>query len=291
MSLKGALASRRGFLGSVAVGVIGGLAGCLGDGNDTKSPSTSETDQSDSPETEPETVVKTAPGEDPSTDTPTETPDQSENEGPLSPSFRSESGTTNYGIDLSGTPVIAETADPPVDIYYWSDYQCAYCKQFEMSEHGALPQLIRNEVADGSARIVLLYYPNYGDHSWTAGVMARCLWQQVKDDNPDLFWEWHHTVFDNQGLDGEEWSSRDSLLGYARNIEGINARSLDQCMQQNRKQHENDIKQERQRGQDEGFSDTPGFVMYHPDSDQSTSFFGAQPYSTFQQQIKAYLNQ
>lgn len=290
MSLKGALASRRGFLGSVAVGVLGGVAGCLGDGGDTQDSPSSQTDESETPTgSDPGTVVKTAPGEDTPTETATETPTPSED--PLSPSFRPESGTTEYGIDLAGVPVLTEASDPPVDIYYWSDYQCEFCKQFEMSKNGALPQLIRNEIADGSARIVFLHYPNYGDHSWTADVMAKCLWQQVKDNDPGLFWEWHRTVFDNQGLDGGDWSSRDSLLGYARNIEGIDARSLDQCMQQNRNQHEKDIKQERQRARDEGFSDTPGFVLYHPKSDQSTSFFGAQPYSTFQQQIGAYLNQ
>lgn len=291
MNLKGTLASRRRFLVGVGTGVLGGLAGCLGDDNDSQDTDTTQTDGNGQPEPgTSEQVIKTAPNDDDdtSTGTSTETPTSS---GSLSPPFQSESGTTDYGIELAGSPVIANTSDPTVDIYYWSDYQCAYCKQFEMSDHGALPKLIRNDVADGTTRILLLHYPNYGDHSWTADVMARCLWDQVKDNSPDRFWEWHRTVFENQELDGGDWSSRSSLLGYARDIKGIDANALDQCMQQNRDQHETEIKQERKRARDEGFSDTPGFVLSHSGSDQSTSFFGAQPYSTFKQQIDAYRNQ
>ncbi|RRJ28039.1 DsbA family protein [Halocatena pleomorpha] len=291
MSLKGTLTNRRGFLVSVGVGVCGGLAGCLSDGNDAGTPTTTQNDRSATPETDtPEQVVKTAPSDDAPMTTSTETSTTSTPSEPVSPPLRSESGTTSYGIGLAGNPIIANTSDPTVDIYYWSDYQCAYCKQFEMGDNGALPKLIRNEVSDGVARIVLLHYPNYGDHSWTADVMATCLWNRVKDDRPDRFWEWHRTVFENQQLDGGEWSSRSNLLGYARDIDGIDANALDQCMKQNRKQHEAKIKQERKRARNEGFSDTPGFVLYHSGSDQTTSFFGAQPYSTFKQQIDAYRN-
>lgn len=289
MSLKRTLASRRRFLVSVGAGILGGLAGCLGDGSDSQEPATTQANTNRQQKTDtPEEVVKTAPSDDPQTATATKTATPSKS---LSPPFRSVSGTTNYGIKLAGNPVIANTSNPTVDIYYWSDYQCAYCKQFEMGDNGAMPKLIRNEVANGTVRIVFLHYPNYGDQSWTADVMAKCLWKQVKDDSPDRFWKWHRTVFKKQKLAGGDWSTRSSLLGYARNINGIDAKALDQCMQQNRKQYETEITQERKRAQKEGFSDTPGFVLYHSGSNQSTSFFGAQPYSTFKQQINAYRNQ
>lgn len=179
----------------------------------------------------------------------------------------------------------------PVDIYYWSDYQCSYCKQFEMGRYGALPKLIRNEVSKGKVRIVFLQYPNYGKHSWIAGTMAKCLWRKYKDKDPSKFWKWHHSVFKHQELDGGKWSSKKSLLGYARNIKGINARALEQCMRKNRKQLEADIKQERKRGKKEGFSNTPGFVVYHPKSGRKVNLAGAQPYTTFHHQIQSFLNQ
>lgn len=278
--------TRRGFLSGVTAAVVG-VAGCLSDGNNPKNqPST--TTRTTETETDDGEVVKTAPGENTQTSPPSDTPEPSK---PLSPPFRPESGTTSYGIELAGSPVIANTSNPPVDIYYWSDYQCAYCKQFEMSKYGAFPQLVRNDVAAGRVRVVLLMYPNYGPHSWTAHVMAKCLWHRVKDTDPSRFWKWHHTVFKNQGLDGEAWSSRKSLLGYARKIKGIDARALDQCMRKNRKQYEKDIREERKRARSENFSETPGFVMHHPESDRSVSFFGAQPYSTFERQINAYRKQ
>lgn len=121
--------------------------------------------------------------------------------------------------------------------------------------------------------------------------MAKCLWRLVTNKNPDIFWKWHHSVFKHQKLDGGEWSSRKSLLGYARAIKGINARAVDQCMRKNRKQFEADITQERKRGKKEGFSNTPGFVLYHPNSDRHVKLAGAQPYTTFHNQIQSFLNQ
>lgn len=289
--------TRRKFLGSMTLTVFGGLAGCLGEekGNTSDTtPSSTISSTSTSTEASPTatstSVVKTAEPTPTSRPTakPTSKPTQSK---PLSPPFVKGKGTTKYGIDLSGAPVMGKNPNAPVHIYYWSDYQCSYCKQFELGKHGALPKLVRNEIADGKVNIAFLQYPNYGDHSWTAGVMAKCIWRKLKDKNPDLFWKWHHTVFDHQELDGGEWSSRKSLLKYARKIKGIDARAVDQCMRTNRKQLESDLKKERKRGKKEGFANTPGFVLYHPKTDRQQIFKGAQPYTSFQKQIQAFLNQ
>jgi protein-disulfide isomerase len=288
--------TRRTFLGSAALAFLGGLAGCLNNqngGNQDTPSSPTMTPTSTSNGTQPPTttsqttpVVKTprpTPTSNP-TSTPTPTPSKS-----LSPPFMSVSGTAEYGIELTGSPVMGkQNTNIPIDIYYWYDYQCSYCKQFETQY---LPKLVRNEIASGTARLVFLLYPNYGQHSWTAAVMAKCLWQQVKDRNPELFWKWHHTVFKNQQLAGGAWSSRKSLLGYARNIKGINARAIDQCMRKNRKQIEADVRKERKRGRKVGFSGTPGFVLYHPTTDRHVQLQGAQPYIRFHNQIQSFLNQ
>lgn len=176
----------------------------------------------------------------------------------------------------------------PIDIYFWYDYQCVYCKQFEMKY---LPDLVRNEVNNGTARIVFLQYPNYGKHSWTAAVMAKCLWKTVKDRAPDMFWKWHHSVFEHQGLPEKKWSSRESLLGYVRNSTGIDASAIDQCMRTNRKHFETDIRSERKRAQKEGLSATPGFVLYARNTGKKIKLTGAQPYSRFHSHIQSLQNQ
>ena len=202
------------------------------------------------------------------------------------------SGTTSYGIELTGSPILTTKQDVPLDIYYWYDYQCSFCKQFEMGDYAALPQLVRNEVTNGTVRIVLLQYPRYGPRSVTAAVMAKCLWGIVKDSNPERFWKWHHTVFKQQTRDvGGAWVSRKSLLGYARKITGIDARAVDQCMRQNRQQIEADIRNERKRGKKEGFIQTPGFILYNPNTKRHVQMKGAQPYPRFQYHINALLNQ
>jgi protein-disulfide isomerase len=200
--------------------------------------------------------------------------------------------TTAYGINLTGSPVMGkQNTNTPIDIYYWYDYQCSYCKQFEMGQYGALPKLVRNEITNGTARLILLLYPNYGPHSMTAAVMAKCLWRQVKDRKPDLFWKWHHTAFSHQQSAGGAWSSRKNLLGYAQSIPGIDARAIDQCMQQTRAQLKADVRKERKRARKQGFSQTPGFVLYNPKTKQSVNMQGAQPYNRFQHHISSLLKQ
>lgn len=184
---------------------------------------------------------------------------------------------------------MAKKKDVPIDIYYWYDYQCRFCKQFEMGQYGALPKLVRNKISNGTVRMALLLYPNYSKRSWTAAVAAKCIWRMVKDSNPKLFWKWHHTVFKNQGRVGGSWVSRESLLGYARNIKGIDARAVDQCMRQNRKQIEADVRKERKRAKKVEFAQTPGFVLYNPNTKRRVEMQGAQPYPRFEYNIGSLL--
>jgi len=44
-------------------------------------------------------------------------------------SFHRSSETTGFGIDLSGHPIVG-AMDAPLDMYYWSDYQCPFCQRF-----------------------------------------------------------------------------------------------------------------------------------------------------------------
>ncbi|WP_330630318.1 DsbA family protein [Halocatena halophila] len=278
--------TRRAVLSGTSTALIGILAGCIsgdtdkpqatdrgsGGGTGGQGTDTTATDSSG-------TYVQTAEQNEP------QVPNDKDKEPkqPLSPPFRVGSGTTDYNIELDNKPVIAATDDPVIDIYMWTDYQCRFCKKFEGN---ALGYLVANDVREKTARIVMQNYPHKGGNSMTAAVMAKCLWEQVKDDDPQLFWEWHHTVFNNQQLPEESWSSRSSLLQYARNINGIDAPSLDQCMQANRTGHEKTIRAEKQRGTKEGIKETPGFVIYHRDSEAtSPPLMAAQPYTTFETQI------
>lgn len=283
--------SRRNVMRSATLLLGTSMAGCLnqlGSGTDEDQSSTPENTQISEKSSKNGNTTNSTPYEvtaapDPSTPTATPTPTPTKD---ISPSFVALSGTTEYDIELAGTPVMGKK-DAPIDIYYWSDYQCAYCKQFE---DNYLPELVQNEINNGTARMILLQYPNYGEHSWTAAVMARCLWKTVKDRTPDVFWKWHHSVFEHQELPEKKWSSRERLLEYARNT-GIDASAIDQCMRTNRKQFETDIRGERKRVQTEGFSATPGFMLYARNTGKKIKLTGAQPYSRFHSHIQSLQNQ
>lgn len=278
--------TRRKLLSSTAVGLIAGTAGCLGMGTeqeDEQSPDTTESTQATT-QREGTTIVKTPPDRPTANDTETQTKEPPSN--PSVPPLMSLSGSSSMGVDLSGTPVIGKKAQTPIDLYYWTDYQCRFCKQFE---NKTIPKLLANEVANGTVRVIMLWYPHYGPHSMTAAVMAKCAWQQVKDTNPAAFWNWHHTVFENQGLVEKEWSSRGSLLGYARNTKNLSAGKIEQCMNSSGSSWKNDVKAERKRAKNNGFTQTPSFIVHNPKTDQQKKFSAAQPYGTVSRHIQSLL--
>src|SRR6056297_3804671 len=95
--------------------------------------------------------------------------------------------TSDFGVELAGRPIGGER-DAPVDIYYWTDYLCPFCKKFETE---TLPKVGANYLDAGEARLVFLAYPNIGEYSMPSAVWDRCVWRQVADSNPAAYWRWH----------------------------------------------------------------------------------------------------
>lgn len=68
---------------------------------------------------------------------------------------------------------------------------------------GTEPQIVENYVSSGKVKIVFWPVLNHGDASVYSTVAAECVGQQ----NPQLFWDYHHTLFDSYS---QLWSaSRD----------------------------------------------------------------------------------
>ncbi|WP_458188409.1 DsbA family protein [Haladaptatus sp. NG-WS-4] len=262
---------RRALLGTTA-GVLFGLSGCTSISKRLDGKSTKTNDSSGG------TTTK----ENESGPTHSES-DQSTEKSSL---LYASDEKTGYGIDLQGNPVIG-SLDAPLDIYYWSDYQCPFCEKFERE---TLPKLIENYVRPGKVRIVVLELPYIGSASNTAARMAKCVWRQVRTENPDAFKRWHAAVFDEQGKENSGWASKRNLLDVTRSVKGVDADAVDSCLQNRTKTIKSSIDEDVSAANESDIHGTPGFIIYDRKSDVTGKIVGAQPYSLFEKEIRKTRN-
>ncbi|MFC4249017.1 DsbA family protein [Natribaculum luteum] len=248
---------RRAVLGGLAASV-GSVAGCLSAG---KRPA-SEAASNDESTAELVAAATTALGTD--------------------SLFHATTETTALGVPLAGVP-IAGARDAPVDLYYWGDYQCPFCTHFE---RGAFPELLANDVADGTVRIALLQLPKVGDDSKVAAALSKCVWRQVQEDRPDAYLRWHEAVFDAQGEKNSGWASRAALLSLTEDVDGIDADALEADLETNREKIRSRLDADAESATANGVSATPSFLVFHADSDTTTQLKGAQPYEMYRDAIE-----
>lgn len=205
----------------------------------------------------------------------------------LDTGFHYSTGTGGFDIDLAGHPIMG-SMDAPVDIYYWTDYQCPFCKRFE---HGAFPELVENQVREGTVRLVFIQFPYLSEGSMTAAVMDRCVWRQVRESNPGHYLRWHSAVYDAQGEKGSGWASTENLLELTRGVEGVDAAAVETCMGEHRSDIEASIETHRKYAAEElGVGGTPAFILYNRENGKAGKVTGAQPYERFDEAITRVKN-
>jgi len=205
----------------------------------------------------------------------------------LDTGFHYSTETAGFDIDLASHPVMG-AMDAPVDIYYWTDYQCPFCKRFE---HGAFPKLVENQIREGTVRLVFIQFPYLSEGSMTAAVMDRCVWREVRESTPGRYRRWHGAVFDAQGEKGSGWASKENLLELTRGVEGIDAAAVEAKMDEHRSDIEASIKADRTyAAQELGVGGTPAFVLYNRGNGKAGKVTGAQPYERFDEAITRVKN-
>jgi len=137
---------------------------------------------------------------------------------------------------------------------------------------------------------VYIQFPYLSQGSLTAAVMDRCVWRQVRDDNPGRYRDWHSTVFDEQGEKGSGWASTDNLLDITRGVDGVDADAVDSCMQTDRADIESSIAADVTKAQELGLRGSPASIFYNRDTGDTGRLVGAQPYARFETEITAVQN-
>ena len=78
------------------------------------------------------------------------------------------------------------SADAPVTMVYFTDFQCGYCRKFA---HETLPKLEEHYIQSGKVRLVFRHLAILGEASVQAARASSCAFDQGK------FWEYHDALF------------------------------------------------------------------------------------------------
>lgn len=204
--------------------------------------------------------------------------------GESGPAVHAAEGTTGFGVDLSDNPVLG-SLDAPIDLYYWTDYRSPACRRFERR---TLPKIVEERVAPGTVRVIFLQYPRHGEESWSASVVAKCVWRSVAGRRPGAFWEWHSSAM-ARGDAVANRAARERLVDVARGVDGVDAAAVATCADGNARGVAAAIQSEIRRAETYGVDGVPGFVTYDRDAGVAGRIVGAKPYAAFASAIERLL--
>ncbi|HEV3245501.1 MAG TPA: thioredoxin domain-containing protein [Candidatus Paceibacterota bacterium] len=177
-------------------------------------------------------------------------------------------------VSSKGNPIVG-SANAPLTIAYWFDYQCPYCKQNELT---VMPQLIKDYVDTGKVRIVYKDFSFLGPDSDTLGHWGRAVWQVA----PDEFEAWHSAIYQNQGEENTGWASIAEIQKITATVlTPAQTAQVAQLAVSNATQYQSAMDADKQEGEQDGVQGTPALLI-------GTQWInGAESYA----QVKAVIDQ
>jgi len=177
----------------------------------------------------------------------------------------------------------------PIKIEEFADFQCPFCERFQKETE----PLLRQYYIDTGK--VLFVYRSMGNfvsqnlgsartESQDAAQAAYCAGDQNK------FWEMQAHLFANV-LGEDAGSFTDRRIQAIAEKAGLNMGEFNSCYSSGK--YEDRVQQDLKDGEAAGITGTPGFlVTYTVNGETKTKLIeGAQPFSTFQQELEAILNE
>jgi protein-disulfide isomerase len=162
----------------------------------------------------------------------------------------------------------AVTANVPVNLVLFSDFQCPVCKEEAM----VLRQNLEKTFA-GKVRVYFVDFPLDSIHNWahTAALAGRCVYKQ----SPDAFWDYFDWTYEHQGEIGlDNFSSKFQTFATEKKLDGM---SLGRCVEG--KTTEPDLVREIAEGHSLQVSATPTTFM------NGRKLEGGLPWQTLEQLI------
>ncbi|MDB4991762.1 MAG: disulfide bond formation protein DsbA [Parcubacteria group bacterium] len=157
-------------------------------------------------------------------------------------------------IKTDGDPYIGQANAPQTMVLFY-DYQCPFCKQFEL---GVTPKLVEQYVKTGKLKIVFKDFQFLGNDSIDAAVFGRAVWES----QPDKFYEWYVAMFNAQDDEGDQgFGDLASIEKLAGTIKGLDVAKADALVKSKRPAYESAITADRAEGAALGINGTPTIVV------------------------------
>ncbi len=189
---------------------------------------------------------------------------------PAAPAARSRRGE----VSLADGHVLGRD-DAPITLVEFTDFQCPYCSRFAST---TFEELKRVYIDTGKVRLVSRDLPlAMHGHAPQAANAARCA------DEQDHYWEMRNTMFLNTTQLDQE-----SLIRYANNLK-LDVAKFVVCLTSDK--YGDEVRQSVADAGALGLTGTPSFVLGKTSGDRLEGLIivGAQPFATFDIQIKALL--
>lgn len=190
-------------------------------------------------------------------------------------------------VKTAGEPYIGQ-ANAPVVMAFWSDYQCPYCKAFEVggvpqiTTPAAFPDLVKNYVDTGKLKVVFKDFQFLGQNSIDDGEYARAIWALY----PQQFFAWREAMYTQQPEENSltEAANKAHVEKVTQSITGINLAAVEANIAQNKSAYDAAMAADETEGENFGIQGTPGFII------GTTLIAGDEPESQFTAAINAQLN-
>lgn len=109
--------------------------------------------------------------------------------------------------------------------------------------------MTRDYVKTGKVKYVFRNYAFRGPDAVAAAEAAECAAEQ------NVFWPYHHILYQKQGAEGAGTFSRDRLKQYARDVPGIDLNGFNACFDSGK--YRDKVAQDRAAGNQAGVNVTP----------------------------------
>jgi len=171
------------------------------------------------------------------------------------------------------------SADAPITIVEFSDYQCPFCRMHFTNTFAALKT---GYIETGKVRYFFRDFPLDSIHPYArkAAEAAHCAREQGK------YWEMHDTMFTNQGA-----LNPDNLRAFARDMQ-LDLDAFNACLESGK--YAKAVDADVAAGSAAGVTGTPGFFIGKTKTDGTivaNAMKGAQPAAAFRQVIDRLLEE